>query len=304
MIVHDDADLVVVDKPAGMVVHPAAGHADGTLVNALLHHVRDLSGIGGELRPGIVHRLDRGTSGCNGRGQARSGARRAGAAVRGPRGGEGIRRPGLGPGAAGTPHRPAARPRPGRPQAHVGPVAPGARGGHAGGDGRSRSTGSRSSEVAIATGRTHQIRVHLSRRRASRGRRFPLRRTPAASAAAPAGGAATGPPLPPRGAAGVHAPAGRPADRDGGMRAAERSGAPRRTPSGPSRSEAGRRPATSLAPLPLEPEEQPNEANEQATRARQPRRPPGARLPNACRTAYGCRTGARRRWTSSDTRRR
>ena len=62
-IVYDDADLVVVDKPAGMVVHPAAGHADGTLVNALLHHVHDLSGVGGELRPGIVHRLDRGTSG-------------------------------------------------------------------------------------------------------------------------------------------------------------------------------------------------------------------------------------------------
>ncbi|MYN64446.1 MAG: RluA family pseudouridine synthase [Acidobacteria bacterium] len=62
-VLYDDADLVVVDKPAGMVVHPAAGHADGTLVNALLHHVRDLSGIGGELRPGIVHRLDRGTSG-------------------------------------------------------------------------------------------------------------------------------------------------------------------------------------------------------------------------------------------------
>jgi 23S rRNA pseudouridine1911/1915/1917 synthase len=53
----------VLDKPAGMVVHPAAGHSDGTLVNALLHHVKDLSGIGGELRPGIVHRLDRGTSG-------------------------------------------------------------------------------------------------------------------------------------------------------------------------------------------------------------------------------------------------
>lgn len=62
-IVYDDPDLVVVDKPAGMVVHPAAGHADGTLVNALLHHVQDLSGVGGELRPGIVHRLDRGTSG-------------------------------------------------------------------------------------------------------------------------------------------------------------------------------------------------------------------------------------------------
>lgn len=62
-IVYQDRDLLVVDKPAGMVVHPAAGHADGTLVNALLHHVEDLSGIGGEKRPGIVHRLDRGTSG-------------------------------------------------------------------------------------------------------------------------------------------------------------------------------------------------------------------------------------------------
>ena len=62
-IVHSDPDLLVVDKPAGMVVHPAAGHAEGTLVNALLHHVGDLSGIGGERRPGIVHRLDRGTSG-------------------------------------------------------------------------------------------------------------------------------------------------------------------------------------------------------------------------------------------------
>jgi 23S rRNA pseudouridine1911/1915/1917 synthase len=62
-IVYEDEHLVVLDKPAGMVVHPAAGHSDGTLVNALLHHVKDLSGIGGELRPGIVHRLDRGTSG-------------------------------------------------------------------------------------------------------------------------------------------------------------------------------------------------------------------------------------------------
>jgi len=62
-IVYQDRDLAVVDKPAGMVVHPAAGHAGGTLVNALLHHLDDLSGIGGEKRPGIVHRLDRGTSG-------------------------------------------------------------------------------------------------------------------------------------------------------------------------------------------------------------------------------------------------
>jgi 23S rRNA pseudouridine1911/1915/1917 synthase len=62
-ILYQDADIIVVDKPAGMVVHPAAGHDSGTLVNALLHHVDDLSGIGGEKRPGIVHRLDRGTSG-------------------------------------------------------------------------------------------------------------------------------------------------------------------------------------------------------------------------------------------------
>ncbi len=62
-ILYQDEDIVVVDKPAGMVVHPAAGHPSGTMVNALLHHVDDLSGIGGEKRPGIVHRLDRGTSG-------------------------------------------------------------------------------------------------------------------------------------------------------------------------------------------------------------------------------------------------
>ena len=62
-ILYQDRDVIVVDKPAGMVVHPAAGHESGTLVNALLHHIDDLSGIGGEKRPGIVHRLDRGTSG-------------------------------------------------------------------------------------------------------------------------------------------------------------------------------------------------------------------------------------------------
>jgi 23S rRNA pseudouridine1911/1915/1917 synthase len=62
-ILFDDRDVVVVNKPAGMVVHPGAGNQSGTLVNALLHHVKDLSGIGGETRPGIVHRLDKGTSG-------------------------------------------------------------------------------------------------------------------------------------------------------------------------------------------------------------------------------------------------
>lgn len=62
-ILYEDEDLLVVDKPQGMVVHPAPGHESGTLVNALLFHIRDLSGIGGELRPGIVHRIDRMTSG-------------------------------------------------------------------------------------------------------------------------------------------------------------------------------------------------------------------------------------------------
>jgi 23S rRNA pseudouridine1911/1915/1917 synthase len=62
-VVFEDRHLLVVDKPAGLAVHPGAGRASGTLVNALLHHVRDLSGIGGVLRPGIVHRIDRGTSG-------------------------------------------------------------------------------------------------------------------------------------------------------------------------------------------------------------------------------------------------
>ena len=63
-VVYEDADLIVVNKPRGLVVHPAPGHPDGTLVNALLFHCGDsLSGIGGEKRPGIVHRIDKDTSG-------------------------------------------------------------------------------------------------------------------------------------------------------------------------------------------------------------------------------------------------
>ncbi len=62
-ILFEDEHLIVVDKAPGMVVHPAPGHPDGTLVNALLGHCTDLSGIGGELRPGIVHRIDKDTSG-------------------------------------------------------------------------------------------------------------------------------------------------------------------------------------------------------------------------------------------------
>jgi 23S rRNA pseudouridine1911/1915/1917 synthase len=63
VVLYEDRHLIVIDKPSGMVVHPAPGHFQGTLVNALLHHCQDLSGIGGELRPGIVHRLDKDTSG-------------------------------------------------------------------------------------------------------------------------------------------------------------------------------------------------------------------------------------------------
>ena len=63
-ILHEDEDLIVINKPPGLVVHPAPGHTGGTLVNALLHHCTALSGIGGVERPGIVHRLDKETSGC------------------------------------------------------------------------------------------------------------------------------------------------------------------------------------------------------------------------------------------------
>jgi 23S rRNA pseudouridine1911/1915/1917 synthase len=62
-IVFENDELVVIDKPAGMVVHPAVGHSQGTLVNAVLGHDPELEGVGGELRPGVVHRLDKDTSG-------------------------------------------------------------------------------------------------------------------------------------------------------------------------------------------------------------------------------------------------
>jgi 23S rRNA pseudouridine1911/1915/1917 synthase len=62
-VIFEDSDVIVVNKPRGLVVHPAPGHYSGTLVNALLHHCRDLSGINGVLRPGIVHRIDKDTSG-------------------------------------------------------------------------------------------------------------------------------------------------------------------------------------------------------------------------------------------------
>lgn len=63
-VLYEDDHLIVVNKPAGLTVHPAPGNKDGTLVNGLLHHCPDLPGIGGEMRPGIVHRLDKDTTGC------------------------------------------------------------------------------------------------------------------------------------------------------------------------------------------------------------------------------------------------
>lgn len=62
-IVYEDSDIAVINKPVGMVVHPAPGNPSGTLVNAIMYHIHDLSGIGGQLRPGIVHRIDKNTSG-------------------------------------------------------------------------------------------------------------------------------------------------------------------------------------------------------------------------------------------------
>lgn len=62
-VVFENSDILIVNKPAGMVVHPSAGHADGTLVNAALAHAPDIEGVGGEIRPGVVHRLDKDTSG-------------------------------------------------------------------------------------------------------------------------------------------------------------------------------------------------------------------------------------------------
>ena len=64
VIAYEDSDVIVINKPRGMVVHPAPGHPSGTIVNALMHHCKDLSGINGVMRPGIVHRIDKDTLVC------------------------------------------------------------------------------------------------------------------------------------------------------------------------------------------------------------------------------------------------
>jgi len=170
-ILYQDADVIVVDKPAGMVVHPAAGHAGGTLVNALLHHVDDLSGIGGEKRPGIVHRLDRGTSGLMviakhdkaheelaRQFQDREvekeyialvwGEVMAGRRIDAPIGRDPVNRKKMSAAGAGTPDRTRVR----RSREAVTRIV---RAEHFG---RTLTL----AHVAIHTGRTHQIRVHLS----------------------------------------------------------------------------------------------------------------------------------------------
>jgi 23S rRNA pseudouridine1911/1915/1917 synthase len=160
-IVHEDRHLVVVNKPSGMVVHPAPGHSSGTLVNALLAHTRDLSGIGGVLRPGIVHRLDAGTSGLlvvaksdpahrhlAAQFQNRTVTKRYLAIVH------------------GTPPERLSIDRPiGRDPRHRKKISSRARAPRAARSEVERLEllpGSALLEIRIATGRTHQIRVHLS----------------------------------------------------------------------------------------------------------------------------------------------
>jgi 23S rRNA pseudouridine1911/1915/1917 synthase len=161
-VVHDDPRFLVIDKPAGLVVHPGAGAAAGTLVNALLFHVRDLSGVGGVLRPGIVHRLDKGTSGLvvvakddvahralSAQFAAREVRKEYAAVVHG--------RPTP---ATGTIDRPIGRdPVHRRRMAVDAPRARAARSTYAV---RERLDGAALLDVRIHTGRTHQIRVHLA----------------------------------------------------------------------------------------------------------------------------------------------
>jgi 23S rRNA pseudouridine1911/1915/1917 synthase len=160
-ILHEDNDIVVVNKPAGMVVHPGAGRTSGTLVNALLYYCGELPGIGGQLRPGIVHRLDKDTSGAIVVARTDRAMAHLSAEFRQRR----VAKTylalvwGTPPGASGTEEGPLARSRQNRQKMGVTPT------------GRRAVTHYETIEtfgelsllrVTIETGRTHQIRVHMS----------------------------------------------------------------------------------------------------------------------------------------------
>lgn len=163
-VVYEDADVIVIDKPAGLVVHPAPGNPDRTLVNALIHHCGDsLSGIGGERRPGIVHRLDKDTSGL----MVAAKSDRAHAGLAAQFAAREIRRAyravvwGVPSPAAGEIDTPI-----GRSPTHRKKMATRVRGGRPALTRYRllRPVGSRASliECRLATGRTHQIRVHMA----------------------------------------------------------------------------------------------------------------------------------------------